>query len=282
MTASRILPNPYRNRRRATLLGLIAGFGGAMLALCAPAAHAQTVVGWGLIGFSNFDDISNDTVKVAAGGFHTVVLRTDGSVACWGRNDLGQCSVPSELGPVSSIAAGLFHNVALRADGSVACWGSNTDGQCDVPAGIGPVASIAAGDAHTVALKTNGSVTCWGNNGDGQCNVPGGMGPIASVAAGAFHTVALRADGSVACWGYNGSGQCNVPAGLRHRHAGGSTRAATLRAHARRPLHHLPCGGTRAARAEGDGAGARACRRRRRAAGRLDFRPTVSSQHPMA
>lgn len=112
------------------------------------------------------------------------------------------------------VAMGLFHTVALRQDGTVACWGSNYAGQCAVPANLGPVAQVAVGDAHTVALKQDGTVACWGDNDSGQCTVPSNLGPVAQVAAGAYHTVALKADGTVACWGWNGSGQCTVPADL--------------------------------------------------------------------
>ena len=74
--------------------------------------------------------------------------------------------------PVASVAAGLFHTVALLADGSVACWGWNEYGQCEVPTDIGtpenPVASVAVGSAHTAALLSDGSIVCWGSNNDGQ------------------------------------------------------------------------------------------------------------------
>ena len=78
--------------------------------------------------------------SVAAGFFHTVALLADGSVACWGYNDFGQCDVPDGIGtsdnPATSIAAGYYHTVALLADGSVACWGYNDYGQCDTPSNI--------------------------------------------------------------------------------------------------------------------------------------------------
>jgi hypothetical protein len=61
--------------------------------------------------------------QVAAGSYHTVALKADGSVACWGDNFYGQCNVPVGLGTVTAVAAGLYHTVALKQDGLVACWG---------------------------------------------------------------------------------------------------------------------------------------------------------------
>ncbi|MCP3858580.1 MAG: hypothetical protein GY704_02915, partial [Phycisphaeraceae bacterium] len=50
---------------------------------------------------------------------HTVVVLTDGSVACWGHNNYGQCDVPSDIGtpenPVASVAAGGSITVVILA-----------------------------------------------------------------------------------------------------------------------------------------------------------------------
>ena len=51
------------------------------------------------------------------------------------------------------IAAGGYHTVALKQDGTVVAWGDNGNGQTTVPAGLSGVVAIAAGQAHTVALK---------------------------------------------------------------------------------------------------------------------------------
>ena len=62
------------------------------------------------------------------------------------------------------ISAGYRHSLALRSDGSVACWGSNNHRQAP-PAGVeGDFVAVAAGDGHSLALRADGSVACWGSN----------------------------------------------------------------------------------------------------------------------
>ena len=63
-----------------------------------------------------------------------------------------------------SISVGGFHTVALLEDGSVACWGRNDDRQCDVPVFGDTVVSVAAGEDYTVAVLANGSLVSWGDN----------------------------------------------------------------------------------------------------------------------
>ena len=50
---------------------------------------------------------------VAAGTFHSLGLRPDGSVACWGRNDDGQAPPEGVPGPFVHVAAGSFHSLGL-------------------------------------------------------------------------------------------------------------------------------------------------------------------------
>jgi hypothetical protein len=94
-------------------------------------------------------------VAVAAGLFHTVALRADGTVACWGANTLGECSPPPDLTGVTAIAAGRRHTVALRGDGSVVCWGDNTKGQCAPPPVVRGVGSVLAWRDMTVAITAS-------------------------------------------------------------------------------------------------------------------------------
>jgi alpha-tubulin suppressor-like RCC1 family protein len=97
--------------------------------------------------------VVSGVTAIAAGGFHTLALRTDGSVLAWGNNEAGQTSVPlAAQSGVKSIAGGGYHTVALKTDGSVVAWGRNDEGQTIVPAGLTGVTAIAAGRFHTLAL----------------------------------------------------------------------------------------------------------------------------------
>ncbi|NTV84831.1 MAG: hypothetical protein HGA23_11120 [Bacteroidales bacterium] len=70
------------------------------------------------------------------------------------------------------MAAGSDFSLALRSEGSVAAWGSNAKGQCTVPAGT-DFTAIAAGYLHGLARKSNGSLAGWGDNGSIGIEVSG-------------------------------------------------------------------------------------------------------------
>ena len=55
----------------------------------------------------------NDFVAIAAGGRHSLALKSDGSLAAWGNNDYGQTNVPPGNDFVA-IAAGYLHSLAIQ------------------------------------------------------------------------------------------------------------------------------------------------------------------------
>ncbi len=85
--------------------------------------------------------LSREAIAVAAGYEHTCSLMKDGSVECWGKNDVGQLgdgTMRDSTSPVKvigifqkviSISAGAVHTCALKEDGNVICWGSNEYGE---------------------------------------------------------------------------------------------------------------------------------------------------------
>ena len=70
---------------------------------------------------------------MAAGSYHSIGLKADGTVVAAGRSEAGQCDV-SQWRDIVAIAAGTAHTVGLRADGGVVATGSNSHGQLEVGA----------------------------------------------------------------------------------------------------------------------------------------------------
>ena len=60
--------------------------------------------------------------------------------------------MPPGLNGVIALAAGFWHSLALKSDGTVVAWGNNNPGQSTVPGGLNGVVAIAAGGAHSLAL----------------------------------------------------------------------------------------------------------------------------------
>ena len=141
------------------------------------------------------------------------------------------------LGNVVAIAAGDYHSLALRSDGTVWAWGLNIDGQAGAGTatsrylspvqvvGVGGngfltgVTAIAAGSRHNLAVRVDGSVVAWGANGSrqlGDSTTTNRLFPVVvstltsgilSVAGGGAHSYALRTDATVVAWGDNAFGQ---------------------------------------------------------------------------
>lgn len=143
-------------------------------------------------------------VEAAGGDYHSVALKSDGTVYAWGSNDRGQLGVGSAvdsstpvqvldpadptgfLTGVVSVAAGYDHSVALKQNGTVRTWGRNQQGELgngtnidsptvvqvidpiDPSGFLTGVVAIATGGDHCMALKANGTVWAWGGNHAGQ------------------------------------------------------------------------------------------------------------------
>ncbi len=141
---------------------------------------------------------------ISAGAEHTCGIRTDGEIACWGDDLLGQLDgIPS--GQFVSVSAGDFHTCAIDVDRQLFCWGDDSSGQLDgIPSG--EFLAVSAGGAHSCAIRASGDLACWGDDSSGQLDgIPSGH--YVSVSAGGAHSCATRADFDLVCWGDDSSKQ---------------------------------------------------------------------------
>ena len=142
--------------------------------------------------------------KLAAGGYHSLFIKSDGSLWSMGDNSYGQLGdgttsthyFPTEIvsSGVIAIAAGRNHSLFIKRHGNVfhtttELWamGDNTYGQLGdgttnnhatpvliesytTPqlSGTSPVIAIAAGGAHSLFIKGDGSLWAMGENQFGQ------------------------------------------------------------------------------------------------------------------
>ena len=180
------------------------------------------------------------TTTIAAGVYHSLAVKSDGTVWGWGQDTLGQLGngsftgssspVQASITSVVAVAAHADNSLALKSDGTVWAWGDNTYGQLGNGGSVlwsttpvqvnsqSSVVSIAAGAGHALAAQANGTVWSWGDNEYGQLGngtgansstpllVPNLLGAV-SVAAGESHSIVLKYDGSVWAFGLNSYGQ---------------------------------------------------------------------------
>ncbi|MDO8240460.1 MAG: hypothetical protein Q7T51_00540, partial [Candidatus Moranbacteria bacterium] len=251
-------------------LGAKADFSTASFSQTIPAGATKNY-GWGLNGNGQLGDNSitqrrtpvqtsdlTNVVAVAGGDYHSLALKSDGTVWASGTNTQGQLgdnSTTQSLAPVQvkgvggvgfltdvvAISSGAYHSLALKSDGTVWAWGYNFNGQLgdnsatqrNTPVqvkGVGgssyltDVVSIAGGSSHSLALKSDGTVWAWGYNSVGQLGdttttqrlTPvqvkgvGGSGYLTDavvIAVGNSHSLAIKSDGTVWAWGANDYGQ---------------------------------------------------------------------------
>jgi len=137
-------------------------------------------------------------VDLGAGPAHTCAVLSDGSVRCWGYDDLALLFIDSlNDGPAAPNTFTAEPTVVPDLDDAI---------------------EVGGGDAHSCVRTTGDTIKCWGWNGIGQhgtgdivnhttpVEVPGLTG-VTSMGVGLAHTCAAMTTGAVACWGLNENGQ---------------------------------------------------------------------------
>ena len=154
---------------------------------------------YGALGIGNTTNYSSPKqigalatwLKIAAGTYHTIATKTDGTLWTWGYNAQGQLglgnttsySSPKQVGALTTwlnIAGGGYgFTIATKTDGTLWSWGGGTAGRLGLgnttsyssPKQIGALTTwlkVACGDAYTLATKSDGTLWSWGTNGSGQ------------------------------------------------------------------------------------------------------------------
>ena len=140
---------------------------------------------------------------ISCNGWACAVLKADGSVQTWGKENKGGDSSKADVksGVVQVVCdselSGCF---ALKADGSVNFWGHQKEGDSS-EAIKGGVVQVTCNLGACAALKADGSVQTWGDSrfGGNSSKVDVKSG-VVQVVRTSYHFVALKADGSVLLW----------------------------------------------------------------------------------
>jgi alpha-tubulin suppressor-like RCC1 family protein len=188
-----------------------------------------------------------DWVAVDGGEWHSIALKTDGTLWGWGDNGYGALGVglenheigktvtasPVQLDAATDWAAascGDLYTLAVKQDGAFFAWGYNGYGQIGVgyplarctPEQVGSVGgwmSVAGGTSWGVGVRDDGTLWGWGQApGLPASTVLPARAPVqigatrdwAKVYAGRLSVMALKKDGSLWAWGANENGQLGL------------------------------------------------------------------------
>ncbi len=179
---------------------------------------------------SSSSSSANPIIKIAAGMYHSVVLKNDGTVYTFGYNSNGELGYASSgnyvsspqkvptLDNVSKIVCGYSPTVALKNDGSLWMFGSNSITTPSQLANISNISTIDVGGYEIYALTSAGILFGQGENfygqfGNGSTTSANALtqltnfSDITVVSGGQSYTLAIKSNGTLLACGENSSGQ---------------------------------------------------------------------------
>ena len=234
------------------------GYAGVTINIIQPTPPGYYLWSWGSNSYAQVGDgttINKSTpvqigalsnwLRVAAGGYHKISVKTDGTLWTWGYGVHGilglgnttSYSSPKQVGALTNWAGnadsfdgGGYHTAAVKTDGTLWTWGNNYKGALglgdesnrDSPVQVGSLTNwlkVSAGNYRTVhAIKTNGTMWGWGKNTYGQLgqgNTTDRSSPVqvgalttwSTVSAGPYHLAAIKTDGTLWTTGSNFYGE---------------------------------------------------------------------------
>jgi alpha-tubulin suppressor-like RCC1 family protein len=187
--------------------------------------------------------LASGVTDMATGHYHTMILKSDGTLWAMGSNvhgQLGDGTTINRTSPVqitsgvTKVTCGYHHTLFTKTNGSLWAMGNNTYGQLGdgstttrtSPVQIlsSGVSDIAAGNIDSLFVKTDGSLWGMGHNGFGQLgdgtnsqrNSPIQVvaSEVAQVKMGYRSSTFLKNDGSLWAMGYNHVGQLGDGSGI--------------------------------------------------------------------
>ena len=181
-------------------------------------------------------------LSVAAGGYVSSAIKTDGTLWTWGYNPQGQLgdgstvskSSPVQIGTLTNwlrVAASKYSVIAVKKDGTFWSWGQNNYGQLGLgnqtyyssPKQVGALTTwnnIAVANFRgyvSLATKIDGTLWSWGNGSTGSLGLgnttsyssPKQVGALTTwltVAASTYCSFSIKTDGTLWSWGNNSDG----------------------------------------------------------------------------
>ena len=177
-------------------------------------------------------------IDLSLGMRHSCARLMDGTLWCWGDNQVGQMGDGTVRSPVrqpapaasldaaTATSAGDFHTCGLQSTGEIWCWGlairgqlgsdwpdliATTPVQADAPGEA--FVSVSAGAGASCGIHESGALWCWGVEQaphpfwSAQPKPIAGLPIVIAATLGTHHGCALDGTHALWCWGGNSHGQ---------------------------------------------------------------------------